>query len=245
MATAAEQIAALRSELKAEIAAAQGQKSEELDKRLKSNLVWFALTMIAIGVAGTIGGQLYLSGFVAREIKTNPDAKGVRGDQGPPGPVGPKGEQGPPGAVGPKDDTGASGSAGPRPGRSADAGVPVGTIIVFDDPDGCSKLGDGWRDPGLAGKIIVGAEKNSARWDYRKSGGRENITLDKDNFPPMYLEYQDRQIPPPTAGVIASYLERFTFVPSGAKYIATKVNPASAIDIMPPYMPIYFCKRVR
>jgi hypothetical protein len=119
--------------------------------------------------------------------------------------------------------------------------LPVNTIIAFDDPGTCSKLGSGWEDANLMGKILIGASRGDARWDYRKSGGDTSITIKAANMPPLYLAYHTQLSGP---GVTISMVDKLTFEqPDHPPFLQTSNQPAAPIDTMPPYVPIYFCKR--
>jgi len=119
--------------------------------------------------------------------------------------------------------------------------VPTNAILAIDDPEGCTKLGSGWEDANFAGKILVGAGGGDPRWEYRKSGGSQSITIAGPNIPPLYLGYHTAQSGP---GITLSMVEQLSFnKPTSANILQTSNVPAAPIDIMPPYVPIYFCKR--
>lgn len=120
--------------------------------------------------------------------------------------------------------------------------LPIGAIIAFDDPGTCAKLGSGWADgTDFVGKTLVGAGSSDPRWAYRKSGGSVNTTINAANIPPLYLGYHTAQSGP---GVTLSLVEQLSFtLPNSPNILRTSTASAIPIDIMPPYVPIYFCKR--
>ena len=119
--------------------------------------------------------------------------------------------------------------------------VPSGVILPLDDPAGCSKLGVGWEDAQFGGKFLVSVSSIDPRFAYRNSGGRSTITIDPGNIPPLYLGYHTAQSGP---GVTLSLVEQLSFSrPNSANILQTSTVGASPIDILPPYVPVFFCKR--
>jgi hypothetical protein len=121
------------------------------------------------------------------------------------------------------------------------SGIPAGVVIAFDDPAGCAKLGKGWEDARFDGQILVGATEAIPRWNYRKAGGSTDIAIKDVNIPPLYLGYRTAQSGP---GITLSMVEDLSFSrPRSPSVLQTSASAAQPIDIMPPYIPIYFCKR--
>jgi hypothetical protein len=121
--------------------------------------------------------------------------------------------------------------------------IPIGAVIAFDDPSGCGKLGENWRDAEFGGKLLVGAVSGDTRWNYRLLGGRTSITIDPANLPPVFLGFHNKL----SGGDVAvSDIESLSFTkPNSPLEVHTSTIPALPIDIMPPYAPIFFCKRVK
>lgn len=208
---------------------------------IKLHPLVIAASLLVSGGAGALGGLSALQGLVGTQVKEaladakrSGDFKGDRGDPGATGPKGAPGEPGPMGPLGPKGERG-------TPGRTADSGVPIGTIIVFDDPDGCTKLGGGWRDAGLGGKMLIGAD--TTKWKYREAGGNEEIVLTDRNIPPIYIGF-NAVLTSGGQGFTSTVIENILFTKSKSPaHIMTYEGKPLAINIMPPYSPIYFCKR--
>jgi hypothetical protein len=121
--------------------------------------------------------------------------------------------------------------------------IPIGAVIAFDDPSGCGKLGENWTDAGFGGRLLVGAVSGDARWGYRQLGGKTSITVDAGNIPPLFLGFHNQRS---GNDVAVSDIESLSFTKPNSQLVAqTSTNPALPIDIMPPYAPIFFCKRVK
>jgi hypothetical protein len=70
-------------------------------------------------------------------------------------------------------------------------GMPVHAVIAYNDPGGCKKLGDGWKEvPELQGKTIFGAVGGDKRWQYYHPGGNENgeIWLQERHSLPHFIQ---------------------------------------------------------
>jgi hypothetical protein len=122
------------------------------------------------------------------------------------------------------------------------SGLPTGVIVALDDPTGCPKLGVGWQDAKFVGQVLVGAGDDASRWAYRKAGGKPAITIEPANIPPLFVGQR-------TAlsgnGVTVGLVDALSFTkPNSNNVVQTASAAAQPIDIMPPFVPVYFCKHV-
>jgi hypothetical protein len=122
-------------------------------------------------------------------------------------------------------------------------GIPANAVIAVDEAGGCSKLGNGWEDAGFGGRVLVGAIGGDARWGYRVVGGRSSITIESKNIPPLFLGFHTNLSGNDST---LSMIEALSFTKPKSPVVAqTSTEPASAIDIMPPYVPLFFCKKIK
>lgn len=120
-------------------------------------------------------------------------------------------------------------------------GVPVNTVIAFDDRAGCAKLGSSWEDAGFSGKVIVGASNSEKKFDYGASSGNPSVTLDGSNMPEIFLSYEGHNFGNNTS---ATHPLGIGFVkpPSGVYFTGGNANP-KPIDLYPPYEALFFCRK--
>jgi hypothetical protein len=129
-------------------------------------------------------------------------------------------------------------------------GVPVNAVIAFDTASGCSQLGDAWEElKDAAGRVIVATGKGDdlTSRGFRERSGKERYRLYAENLPPhMHQVYKH-------AGQIVGD----TGVPgagSGDPNKSSEVNAgltgngpghSEPYEVMPPYISLYFCKKIR
>lgn len=214
-------------------------------------------------------------GELSQRIKALEDKPGIPGPVGPRGPAGESGEQGPIGPQGPQGATGPEGPRGPAgadgpvgaqgpKGREGESATLPNGIVVASYVS-CSQLGDEWEHAvGTASRVIVGASdegildsgpaitRNGAdglpllRRALSEFGGSENIKLSEDQLPSHshVTRHQFMQV----AGYPGS--DRIALmedsVSSKGKQIATEaIGTNELINVMPPFIALYFCQKER
>lgn len=192
---------------------------------------------VAVGILGILGANLSngtvvsLLGGVSKAELAEKIAEAVKAL--PPGKDGAAGKDG----VNGKD--GADGKDG-LPGLPGTI-LPKGAVIAFDLPEGCQALGDGWVDANLGGQFIAGAISGNPTWDYHHAGGAAAVTLQPANIPPLYLKYHTKLS---GSDVTISMVEDLTFSNPGVEpYLRTSSDPAAAFSTLPPFMPLYLCRK--
>lgn len=119
-------------------------------------------------------------------------------------------------------------------------GVPPGAIMAFDLNDSCP---DGWgwtKFDAAQGRFIVGSGENdgTAKRAFRVAGGSDTHKLTKDELPPIPFTFNsiffngDHWMPG-GGGDVASF--RSTTVDLG--------SASKAIDLLPPYLPLRYCRK--
>lgn len=122
-------------------------------------------------------------------------------------------------------------------------GIPEGAVIAFDRQGGCSKLGSSWEDAGFGGRFIIGADDNDKRFKYRVPNGRESVTLNGGNMPLVYLGIEGRNFGNNTSAAHPIMIG-FSKPDLAPHQIITggNANP-TPLEIYPPYMPLYLCRK--
>lgn len=121
--------------------------------------------------------------------------------------------------------------------------VPRGGVVAIDDPAGCNNLGKGWSDAGLDGRFIAGANTTN----FQQKGGAANYPLTGDNLPELNLSWRallsggDRSFRAVEGLVLGA-----SQGPEGPKNPAGGIGKEAPtpIDTLPPYINLYFCKRI-
>jgi hypothetical protein len=126
-------------------------------------------------------------------------------------------------------------------------------VVAFDSNDKCP---EGWSlfDSG-AGRVIVGAGQGGglSTRDYAEKHGNETITIVDSNLPPYTVVNESINAGPEQAfyyvtRVIPGAQDSFPDIrqPYNVNFIggnAANHQSADPIDIMPPYVALYFCKK--
>jgi hypothetical protein len=136
--------------------------------------------------------------------------------------------------------------------------TPSGAIMAFDLADGCPA---GWQDYDKGrGRFLVGAGSQQEMQQkipgnfvrdargvdltakaFGQPGGEEKHLVLKDNIPPIFLTFHSQLS---GNGLTVSTIEALTFdPPTSGLHVETSKVPAKPIDIMPPYVALYFCKK--
>jgi microcystin-dependent protein len=129
-------------------------------------------------------------------------------------------------------------------------GVPLNAVIAIDSASGCSQLGDGWEElKDAAGRVIVGTGdgKDLTSRGFRERLGKEKYRLIAENLPPHAHEVYRH----------AGKMVGDTGVPGAGSADPNKGSQVLAgqsgdgpgksepYEVMPPYISLYYCKKVR
>lgn len=138
--------------------------------------------------------------------------------------------------------------------------IPLGAVVAFDLPDGCPK--QGWTQLEAAkGRFLIGVDGKKYRLPYEAGTphyqlkGEERVWLSSDEMPshnhPVSAGY-DNKIHDALGGSSAHYGIQSTFDPNAPAKpsfdpsFKKMIGPAGKGDShnnMPPYIPLYFCKK--
>lgn len=124
-------------------------------------------------------------------------------------------------------------------------GLPEGAVVAFDRRGGCSKLGNSWEDAGFGGRFLIGADDNNQKFRYRVPNGHEAVTLTSANMPRIYLGVVGKNFGNNNSAAhpISIGFERPDAAPNEIIKGGNE-NPAP-VEIYPPYMPLYFCRKAK
>jgi len=127
--------------------------------------------------------------------------------------------------------------------RSWDAGLPVGVVVTLDDQAGCAKLGTAWQDAGFGKRVIAGVDANDQAFSYRGRGGSGSVTLGPEHMPKIYIGFtpflrgNDRTVHSP---------DSIGFVrPPGNNVLEGGNASPKSIELYPPYVALYLCRKVK
>ena len=120
-------------------------------------------------------------------------------------------------------------------------GVPKHAVIALDDPDTCAGLGSGWEDAGYGGRFMIGADRTRFGYGSHNDQLHTQVTLNSGNMPQVFLGYEGfligNNITKQTPTSIG-----FEQPTSGRFFTGGNATP-NPIDIMPPYVALYFCRK--
>ncbi|MDW9473625.1 hypothetical protein GOD64_12880 [Sinorhizobium medicae] len=121
--------------------------------------------------------------------------------------------------------------------------LPKGSVVAVDNPGGCEKLGTGWADARLGGRFIIGADDT---FTFTSTGGAATYALRGENMPELNLNWR--------LGLLGNdrafrAIEGLTFGPSSGPQPnnppgAAGTKTPQPIPTLPPYVSLYFCKKV-
>ena len=239
-----------------ELTAAQiSQIEDDLGKRLKNNLVWFALGMLVLGGAGMLGIQQYLRAFVDDRIQTNVTLQPIEERVS---------------AL----ESGSAELEGQAEGLAAQIssdlttlrdqvselekmeGVPKGAVIAVDFLTSVRDVQcpNGWeRFEDAEGRFIVGAlpkeDKDPGDFEPRDEGGTATIALTQQHLPPhahrldMTKAVKGYSAGPEEKGRVIIGMP-ISEADQAARAIEAHSGDATPFDNMPPYYALIFCKNL-
>lgn len=136
-----------------------------------------------------------------------------------------------------------------------------GSVLAFDLPNGCP---DGWSDfKEASGRFIIGVNGDKYRLPYEKgepnyhTGGKEEHTLTPKEMPkhihhygawvPKWVVDYKHQISGENSGQMTGGDEAkagtFKTIPEDIEEGRDQARVVQSIDIRPPYIALYFCKK--
>ena len=130
--------------------------------------------------------------------------------------------------------------------RGETSSIPRGTVLISDREDGCPT---GWEAATeLSGRVIVGvgpSNGDTSERRYRERGGQERVALTKPQMPAhthgMEFHWSATANSPAGEGVqrLASVQE-----PANTVFETGNEGAGAAHENMPPFIALYFCKKV-
>jgi hypothetical protein len=135
------------------------------------------------------------------------------------------------------------------------SGLPIGAVMAFDLPDGCPP-GDAWQPFDAAvSRTIVGAARSGlptgtiAPRGFREKGGSQIAKLRPENLPTVTMRFYygtSNDLHSAGAEVVRNITPDGKLV-GGTQHLVeiTAGGKSDEFSIEMPYLPLFFCKKVR